>query len=129
MTEEILRTAISEAVDDFHLDFTRRYREAVEQSGDVRPRRRLLHALADSDRSDFSFDEALAAVRTKFGGDTQYTYFNAAIGTLSSDTHGSLLRKRSIRGRNRYSFRNPLARAYVRLVDTAQAGALNSNSG
>ncbi len=121
VTPAVLEEAIAKAVDDFHLDFSTRYRRAVEQSGGVRPRRRILHALAESDLADFDFDEALAAVKAKYGGETAYTYFNAAIGALCTENHGSLLRKRSLRGKNRYSFQNPLARAFIRLIDASSS--------
>ena len=48
---------------------------------------------------------------------TDYTYFNAAIGLLCQEKYGGLLRKRRQHGRGIYSFVNPLARPFIRMMD------------
>lgn len=116
ISAEIVSQALLDASHDFIADFAPRYRRAVEQSGSVRPRQRILHAIAGTDARSLKFGEVIEAVSAMFGQTADSTYFNAAIGQLCSESHGGFLRSRSERGGNVYLFVNPLARAYVRMV-------------
>src|SRR5207244_243293 len=108
VTEDVLRWATNESVDDFQLDFSARYERAVEHSGNVRPRRRILHAMAESELREMKFQDVVKAVESKFPGGQAYTYLNIATGQLCKSERGGLLRKRPGGGGSFYSFSNPL---------------------
>ena len=117
VTAEHVQLAVRTAIEEFQLDLRPKYEVAVEQTGPVRPRQRILHAMAEEDSREFRFRDILDSVNKKFGGRTDYTYFNAAIGLLCQEKYGGLLRKRRQHGRGIYSFVNPLARPFIRMMD------------
>ena len=115
VTDDIADEAVRLAVADFQLDFDSRYARAKERSGSVRPRQILLHAMAESEERELPFGDIVELYRDKFGLVTNYTFLNQAIGRLLDSQYGELLSYNN----GFYSFTNPLARSYVRMVERA----------
>jgi hypothetical protein len=123
VTGDDVSSAVRSAVSEFREEFRKSLELAEERSGNVRPRRHIMQALAHANQRDFSTAEVRELYRRRFDIDPQQglAFLNVALGGLLTPQKGAVLRRRGSRGRYRYGFRNPLMRPYILMVEQSTA--------
>jgi Cdc6-like AAA superfamily ATPase len=123
VTGDDVTSAVRSAVEEFSQECRKSLELAEELSGKERPRLKILRALAHAKGRDFSTADVRQLYQRRFQIDSNknFAFLNVALGALLSAERGAVLRRRGARRRYRYSFRNPLMRPYILMVEDATA--------
>lgn len=79
ITDGMLDDAVRSAIGEIEFEFGARYELAREKTGNVRPRQRLLHTMAEAGEREYQFAALVDAYGKKFGTRTSYNFLNQAL--------------------------------------------------
>lgn len=117
VTWDHLDSAIRSAIQSVNASYAPRYKSAVEASGKTRPRATILDVLANSSQREWRSPEIISAWREKNGDRSSYEFLYTALGQLSGDGYGRVLRRKGTATNYSYRFQDPYMRPYIRLLN------------
>lgn len=112
-----LETAIRSAITSVSQSYEPHYKAAVEASGKTRPRSTILDVLANSTQREWSGPQIISAWQEVNGDRTGYEFLYTALGQLSGEKYGQVLRRKGARTNYTYRFSDPYMRPYIRLLN------------
>ena len=118
VTMEMVTVALHDATENVDESYRSRTRQALEASGDVQPRKRLLELLAYDDtrlEDERRRDPAVRGERRAPGRQVDKSFLHVALAQLTSDKYGSILKRTGPAGSYMYKFADPHMRPYLRL--------------
>jgi hypothetical protein len=123
INEEMVRMALQDAAEQIAEGYESRVRSALEAGGDTQPRKRLLELLAyDDERLEWSSADAVRLFSAEHGEREDWSFLHTALAQLTSEKHGSMLKRTGTPGRYMYKFNDPHMRPYLRLSTFPRVG-------
>ena len=124
---EMVESALSDAAEQVEQNYSTRVRSALEAGGDVQPRRRILELLAyDESRIEWSSNDTTDLYGEKYGTRSDWSFLLSALAALTSEKHGTILRRSGTRGRYIYKFSDPHLRPFLRIATFPRSEATGS---
>jgi Cdc6-like AAA superfamily ATPase len=113
----MVEIALRDAAEQVAEGYESRVRRALEAGGDTQPRKRILELLAyDEDTVEWSSADAIRLFSVAHGGRDDWSFLHTALAQLTSEKHGSMLKRTGTAGRYMYKFNDPHMRPYLRLA-------------
>jgi hypothetical protein len=113
---DMVGIALRDAADNVDESYRMRTRQALEAGGEVQPRKRLLELLAyDEDRLEWTSADAIHLFEEQVERRTDTSFLHTALAQLTSEKHGSMLKRTGSPGTYVYKFADPHMRPYLRL--------------
>jgi hypothetical protein len=116
VTIPVVELALGPAASQVEESFRYRVGLASEAGGDVQPRKRILRLMANSPAREWRSADVVEEYAENYGRREDYAFLHVALAALTSEKHGSILRRTGTRGRFVYKFRDPHMRPYLRVT-------------
>ncbi|MEZ5210756.1 ATP-binding protein [Gordonia sp. PP30] len=114
--ESKVEPALKRAVKSVDQSFADRIERAFEVGGEIRPRKSILHLLAQSGLREWKSADVISAWEAEYGSRDAYQFLHVALAALLDEAHGSMLRRKGTRNKYIYQFSDPYMRPYLRLT-------------
>lgn len=116
ITMHMVGIALTDAAQQVEQGYEARVRKALEAGGETQPRKRILELLAyDDSRLEWSSSDVIQLFAEAHGHRDDVSFLHTALAQLSTDKHGSMLKRTGTRGFYMYKFNDPHMRPYLRL--------------
>jgi hypothetical protein len=112
----LVERALPQTARQVEESFAHRVSLASEAGGEVRPRRRILRLMANSPAREWRSADVVEEYVDNFGAQSNYSFIHVALAALTSEKHGTILKRTGTRGRYIYKFRDPHMRPYLRVT-------------
>lgn len=134
VSTEDLRYAVDRYLEENEDRLLQKYMAAIETTGPKRPRKRVLHAVADSSQNIVTMEDIAEGVSKALGETIPSTSLSGPLKALKSEDYGSILRdvtrsSSDNRVHNLSSFTDPIMKSFVRLMHNLEENDLTSTGG
>lgn len=116
--ENELQSALTEAARSVSASYKNRIDLALENGGKVRPRTQIINFLAKDSKRIWSGNEVQQLWDDNVGPRDDFSSIHVALGQLTTEKHGQILKRTGKKKSYRYQFTDPHIRPFIRITHT-----------